>query len=131
MQLDAASIRFFAAHRPRLRQFTYTIRLRHLLYRQDSDDRIADIARSCDILASACENLEVIRLNVTVSEPPDDWATSKGVSWNISKDVLGNSAVDKDGRSAVLDVQHCLAGLIQEALQAERKREEQSRLMVG
>jgi hypothetical protein len=31
----------------------------------------------------------------------------------------------------VLNVQHFLAGLVQEVLQTEKKREEQSRMMVG
>jgi hypothetical protein len=53
------------------------------------------------------------------------------VSWNISKGMLGNPAIEKDGKSAVLNVQHFLAGLVQEVLQTEKKREEQSRMMVG
>jgi hypothetical protein len=76
MQLAAASVRFFAAHCPRLLHFTYTLHLHHLLDGPDSNDGIADIARSYDILASACENFEVIRHDVTIPAGPwADWAT--------------------------------------------------------
>jgi hypothetical protein len=53
------------------------------------------------------------------------------VSCNISKGMLGNPAIEKDGKSVVLNVQHFLTGLVQEVLQTEKKREEQSRMMVG
>lgn len=74
------------------------------------------------MLARACENLEVIKLEVALSGHPVHSQTSKILSWDVSKGIMEHSAIDKDGRSAMLNVQQFLTAMYQEAFRAVQDR---------